>query len=281
MRIAFWSDAYEKSGARLNFAAISIASVIRYPYKIIVLENYLGKDNIGKTFFWNQMHDYIRYGLENFYEGSGIEGLLRKIYRGEIYPAILKGYLQEVIPKHLYYIPQNEVINSELFDYELYYNLHELFKIIEKNTDICFFNVRHKNHLSSNAILEEADLIVVNLYQNQDYLDNFFSNYPSLIQKSIFIIGNYSNKSLLSCKKISKLYEIPLEDIAPIPYNEDFHMACNFGGAREFIYSNYFCTKENPNYLFIQGIRRAAFILAKRAEEMFTLTKKEMEHCGS
>lgn len=280
MKIAFWSNAYEKSGAFLNFVAVSIASVMRYPYKITVLENYLGKENLGKAFFGNSKSFNMRDGLTNFYEGRGIEGLLRKIYRGDNYPGLLKNYWQEVIPKHLYYIPQNGVINSELFDYELYHNIYELIKIIEINTDLCFFNINQQNHLSSNAILQEADLIVVNLYQNPDYLKDFFLNHSSLIPKAIFIVGNYSPKSAMSCKRIARLYEIPLEHIAPIPYNEYFHLACNYGGAKEFINSNYFCSRENPNYLFIHGIRKAAFIISKKVEELFAQAKKEMEHCG-
>ena len=50
MKIAFWSNAYEKTGAFLNFAAVSIAGVMWYPYTITVFENYLSKCNLGKAF---------------------------------------------------------------------------------------------------------------------------------------------------------------------------------------------------------------------------------------
>lgn len=266
MNIAFWSNYYEKSGAFINFAAVSIASVIRYPYRVTVFENYLGKDNLGKAYFGSSMPVSHADRMMSFYEGKGIEGLLRRIYRGDKEPGQLKYYWRPVIPRHLYYIPQNGVINSELFDYELYYNLNDLIGIIRSNTELCFININRKNHLSSNAILQEADLVVVNLYQNPDCLKDFFLNYSALIPKSIFIIGNYSPKAVLSCRRISRLYDIPLEDIAPIPYNEDFHIACQFGSAKEFINNNYFCDKENPNYLFIQGIKKAAGIISQRVE---------------
>ncbi|NLO08277.1 MAG: hypothetical protein GX129_00175 [Clostridiales bacterium] len=281
MKVAFWSNEYEKSYAFLNFAAVSIASVMSNPYTVTVLENYLGRDNLGKAFFvdYDNIHAKSRVTTD-FYEGGGIEGLLRRIYRGDIYPGILRGYLSEVIAEHLYYIPQSGVINSELFDFELYNNLHELIKIIDKNTDICYINTRQQNHLSSKAILQEVDLIVINLIQEPDYLEDFFKNYYSLISKSIFIIGNYSPRSIMSCKRISKLYEIPLENISPIPYNEYFHVACSYGGAKEFFNSNYFCPRESPNYLFVHGVRRAANMILKRIEASILLAKEEMEHCG-
>ena len=50
MKIAFWSNGYMKRDALLNLQRISIASVMRYPYTITILENYLDKDNLGKAF---------------------------------------------------------------------------------------------------------------------------------------------------------------------------------------------------------------------------------------
>ncbi|TAH70336.1 MAG: hypothetical protein EWM47_05635 [Anaerolineaceae bacterium] len=279
MKVAFWSNEYEKSGAFLNFVAISIASVMCTPYTISILENYLGKDNLEKAFFDNFNNIHLGYGGVGFYEGGGIEGLLRRVYRGDKHPSLLRHYLKEVIPKHLYYVPQSGVINSKLFDYELHHNLKELFSIIERNTDLCYINTRQQNYLSSNEILHEADLIVINLYQNPEYLEEFFKNYSSLISKSLFIIGNYSPKAIMSCKRISRTYDIPLENFSPIPYNEYFDFACNYGEAKEFINRNYFCTRENSHYLFIHGVRKAAYMISKKIESIH-LGNEEMEHCG-
>ena len=78
MKIAFWSNAYEKTGAFLNFAAVSIAGVMWYPYTITVFENYLSKCNLGKLFGGHNLPDG-RGGTGSYYEGRGIEGLLRRI----------------------------------------------------------------------------------------------------------------------------------------------------------------------------------------------------------
>lgn len=280
MKVAFWSNEYEKSYTFLNFIAVSIASVMCSPYTVALMENYIGKENLSKAFFSSLDNLYTGYGSVGFYEGKGIEGLLRRIYRGERCPGLLRSYAREVIPRHLYYIPQGRVINSELFDYELHHNIKELFSIIEMNTDLCYINTSQQNHLSSKEILQNADLIVINLYQNPKYLDEFFKNYRSLISKSIFIVGGYSPKSVMSCKRISRLYKIPIEDISPIPYNDYFHVACNCGSAKEFINSNYFCSKDSSHYLFIQGVMRAAIIIARRIEKSILLKNKEMKKCG-
>lgn len=293
MKVAFWSNEFEKTYAFLNFVAISITCAMSSSNTITMFENYLGRDNFGKAYIPNYDNIHVRLGRSGLYhdkmhikpewtelyEGGGMEGLLRRFYRGEYSPDILRAYLKEVIPYHLYYIPQNRVINNELFDYELYNNLNELFKIIDISSDMCFIHTLQQNHLSSNAILQEADLIVINLLQNSEYLEYFFKNYYSLIPKSVFIIGNYSAKSILSCKRISKLYDIPLENISPIPYNEDFYVACNYMGAKEFINNNYYCPRDSAHYLFIYGIRRAAHMIAKKYSETLHLANREMESC--
>ena len=280
MKIAFWSNEYEKSCAYLNFAAVSIAGVMSHTYTITVLENYLDRNNLGKAFFAYNDSIHAKYEGTGFYEGGGIEGLLRRIYRGDIYPSLLRGYLKEVIPNHLYYIPQSGIINCELFDYEMYNNINELLYIIEKNSDVCYINTIQQNHLSSKAILQEADIIVINLYQNSDYLEEFFKNYYSLIPKSVFIVGNYSPKSIMSCRRISRTYNIPMEDISAIPYNEYFNVACSYGGAKEFLNSHYFSPKESPHYPFIRGVRRTAYMMSKKVEEIHNSRKEEMEHCS-
>lgn len=280
MKIAFWSNEYEKTGAFYNFVAVSIASVMSHPYTITVIENYLERDNLGRAFFHNCDTLDSGYGGTGFYEGGGIEGLLRRIYRGDNHQSLFRGYIKEVIPKHLYYVPQGGVINSELFDFELYHNLDRLLSIIEKNTDLCYINITQQNHLSSKAILQEADLIVINLFQNPEYLESFFKNYYSLIPKALFLIGNYSPKSIMSCKRIARLYDIPLEYILPIPFSEEFNTACKYGGAKEFLNCNYFCSKENPNFLFIHGVRKAAYIISRKIEESILLSKKEIDSCS-
>ena len=280
MNVAFWSNEHEKSGAFTNFVATAIASVIREPYTITILENYLARENISKAFFSHSNIKDISCGGTGFYEGSGIEGLLRRIYRGDNFPDLLSGYLKEVIPKHLYYIPQCGFINSEIYDYELYDNINELLSIIKRNTDLCYINLIQENHLSSNAILQHADIIVINLYQDTAYLQNFFKNYHSLKSKSLFVIGNYSPNSLMTCKRISALYDIPLNHISPIPFNKDYDLACKYGRAKEFINKYYYCSKNDPNYMFIQGVKRLAYIISKKREETIVFDKKELEYCG-
>jgi hypothetical protein len=275
LKIAFWSNAKKACGVSSNLAAISVATVTRYPYSAVTLENHLCQNNLGKAFLGTSQATMIYEVGANYYDGGGIEGLLRRIYRDDYDVDILKSYLKEVINQHLYYIPQSRVLHNDIFNYEFHHSNESLFELLNDFADISFIDTASHNNLSSNTILEEADLIVVNLCQNERILEDFFLNYQSLIEKSIFIIGNYSSHSMMSCKRISKIYDIPWENIVAIPTNEFFHNAFHHGRVVEFITGNYMCGRESPNYLFIQSVKKATHIIIKKAE--YRNKCKEME----
>jgi hypothetical protein len=277
VKIAFWSNANDMCGVSANLAAISVASVIRYPYTVLTMENYLSISNLGKAFFGRSYVNLLNDVGTNYYDGGGIEGLLRKILREDYYFDILQSFTKEVISKHLYYIPQSKVIHSKIFDYELNYCIHALLNMAEEFSDICFINAASQQNLSTKTILEESDLIVVNLCQKQSVLEDFFLNYSSLIPKSIFIISNYETHTQLNYKKIAYMYDIPMERITIIPNNDLYTNAYMNGNVVAFIKLNYECQKENSNYFFIQAIKKATYLIIKKTVE--AVKQKELDLC--
>ena len=278
MKVAFWSNASEMCRVSANLAAISVACAIRSSYSIISMENHLCNHNLGKAYKGGARVNLLDEVGNNYYDGSGFEGLLRKIYRGAIQPSLLKSYLMEIINMHLYYIPQSRIIHNEIFDYELGHCIEPLFHMIEANSDLCLIDTASNNNLSTKIILEEADLIVVNLCQKSSVVEDFFLNYSSLISKAVFIISHYNPHSLYNLKHISSLYNIPSEFIIPIPDNERYDSAYRNGCVHEFVSRNINCIKENPNFLFIQSIKKASHIVLKKVD--LIAKQKEIILCG-
>jgi len=279
VKVAFWSNA-RQCGVSSNLAAISVASVIRFPYKILAFENHLCPNNLGCAYLGRGKADMIAEVGTNYYEGGGSEGLIRRIYRSTKSNYYLEPYLNEVIDKHLYYMPQGHVIHSDLFDYEFNLSIEPFFNLVDKFSDITFIDTASSNSLSTKTIIEEADLIVVNLYQDKRILDDFFSGYSSYISKAIILISKYSSNSLLSIKRISKMYDFPMERILPIPYNEIYESLFTRGRVVDFISSHYNCPREDPNHFFIRSVKKAAYLIVKGAELIHKQNKKELQECG-
>ena len=278
MKIAFWSNANELCRVSANLAAVSVACAIRSSYSIISMENHLCNHNLGSAYNRGTRVSMLDEVGTNYYDGSGLEGLLRKIYRGEIRPGLLKSYLMEIIHKHLYYIAQSRSIHNEIFDYEFVHCTQSLFQMIEEYSDLCFIDTASNNNLSTKIILDEADLIVVNLCQKSSVLEDFFLNYSSLIPKAVFIISHYNHQSLYNLKYISGQYNISSELLIPIPDNERYDHAYYNGSVHEFISRNISCLNGNPNFMFIQAIKRASHLLLKRAE--LIAKQREITLCG-
>jgi len=278
LKIAFWSNSEEQCGVTANLAAISVASVTRYPYSIILLENKLCHNNLGRALFGNPYGCLSNDVGTNYYEGGGIEGLIRKMYRGDYRCGTLETYLKIILQEHLFYIPQSRIIHSDLFDYEFDRSIQQLFCMTEEYADICLIDTASHQNLSTKIILQESDLIVVNLSQKQSILEEFFLNYSSLVNKSVFLISNYQTRTLLDCKRIIKMYHIPSEHLIAIPSSELFYDAYRNGTVKEFIRNNYYCGKDNPNFRFIQAIKKATFTIIKKAE--FMVKQKELNRCG-
>lgn len=279
MKVAFWSSA-RQCGVTSNLAAISVASVIKFQHKILALENHLCPNNLGCAYLGRGKADMVAEVGSNYYEGGGSEGLIRRIYRSTNNYYNLEPYLNEIIDNHLYYMPQGQVIHSDLFDYELNQSIEPFFNLIDNFSDITFIDTASSNSLSSKTIIEEADLIVINLYQDKRILEDFFSGYSSHISKAIILISKYSSNSLLSIKRISKMYDFPIERILPIPYNEIFETAFTRGRIVEFICSHYDCRRDDPNYFFMQSLKKASYLIVKGAEFSHNQNHKELlESC--
>lgn len=279
MKIAFWSNA-RQCGVTSNLAAISVASVIRFPYRLITLENHLSPNNLGSAYLGKPRADMVRDVGTNYYEGGGSEGLIRKIYRGGYASNVLEHYIREIIYQHLYYTPQGQVIHSELFDYEFNHCIRLIFQLLDRSAEISLIDTAGSNILSTKTVLEEADLIVVNLCQDPVILKDFFLNYSSLLPKAMLLISKYSGHSRFSIKRISKMYPVSPERIFPIPYNEIFGDALHRGSVVEFIFHNYHCTKESPNRFFIQSVKRAAYGMIKETEHLQRMKTEELQQCG-
>jgi cellulose biosynthesis protein BcsQ len=278
VKVSFWSNANEMCTVSANLAAISVACAIRSSYSIISMENHLCNHNLGKAYNGGVRANILDDVGTNYYDGSGFEGLLRKIYRGDSRPGILKSYITEIINQHLYYIPQSRILHNEIFDYELDHCIEPLFQMIEENTDLCFIDTASHNNLSTKIILEESDLIVINLCQKSSVLEDFFLNYSSLLSKAVFIISHYKHHSLYTRRQISNQYNISPEIIIPFPDNERYENAYQNGYVHEFISRNINCDKENQNYLFAQAVRKASHIILRKMESL--AKQKEIFLCG-
>lgn len=259
MKIAFWSNAHGKNGVTSNLACMSVMEILEQNRKNILLENHFSINNLetvlNHTMSKNRLNEY------NFYNQKGIEHLMRKIHSGFSLENAVNNSVMTFMEDKMNYLPQNYLMNQEVFDYEFNQVMNPMFELLEQFCDTVYIDTAAGNTLSSKMILEEADLIVVNLSQNQYILEDFFEHYQSLTDKCVYLLGNYTPESKYTKVYIMKKYHIPRDRIAAIPYNVSFRDALNNGSLISFLNHNYPCERKNENYYFMRETRRAFLML--------------------
>jgi hypothetical protein len=267
LKIAFWGNGDYSSGVTSNLACISIASTFEYSYKAILIENHQQKNKLENVLMYN-----LRYRLRELQYQSrwrGMNHILNYYYMDilarenkECSTNVIKEASLEVLYNKLYYLPTDYVSNHYMYEYNLYATIKELLKELDDFADITYIDTSsHK--LSSKIILDEADLIVVNLIQNQSMINDFFENYSSIIHKCVFLVSNYHSGSIININQISKAYLVNPTHIVAIPYNMEYQLALNQGTVVEFLSRNYKCNRQNPNYQFVKQVKLAVKMINK------------------
>lgn len=295
MKIAFWSSAKGSNGVTSNLACVSIAMAFENSVKTILLENHYQKNTLADMLIHRQEKRKNRNTV-NVSRYKGLEHVINQLSRNrynryfnytdvdaEEKPdnehwvlrdsigthtyltlkedeKLIKEASFEILINSLYYIPIGNQINEFVFDYILNENILKILWASEIFAGYTFIDTSNINHMSSKIILDKADLVVVNLIQEEDLIDQFFRNYSSLLSKSIILLSEFNYNSLKS-DTLSGKYPIQTSKIISIPYNMEYNQAVQQGAIVEFMTRNYGCKKDNPNYEFIRAVKRAVFVI--------------------
>lgn len=267
MKVAFWSNGNQSSGVTSNLACISIVSAYQYSYKAIIFENHHQKNKLEDFLFYNR-DPRIRKLYYSSYT-KGIANLYKEHRNGEYrMPTFkdknIKDESLEILRDSLYYLPTDYYSNEFTYEFNLYQSIKVILDELEEFADITFIDTSN-NNLSSKVILEEADLIVVNLTQNLSLIEHFFENYSSILYKCVFLISSYHKQSNLNLKKISKLTLIDKSQMTAIPFNIEYQEALHNGTVVEFIARNYKCDRTNPNYVFVNQVKKAVHMIVNNS----------------
>lgn len=264
MKVAFWSNVRGKSCVTSNLACISIISALNHPGKrMIVFENHQNIMNLETTYMHEQteavVNEPVRYTV-----GAGT-GLRRVFQLVEEERAVSEdkflGCTRDFLGRQLVYVPAGNELNAEVFEYQMNRDCLRTLNFLERYAKVVIVDTSASPLESSRRILREADLVVVNLSQNERMLSHFFRNYSEIRKKAFYVIGNYEENSTLSRERIIKKYRLNAEKIGIIPHNIDFQDAISQGNLIPFLVNHFNCRKRNGNYAFMKA--------AKETEELF------------
>lgn len=256
MKVAFWSNVRGKSCVTSNLACISILSALNHPgRRMIVFENHQNIINLESTYAHvgagSVVNEPVRYFVE-----MGIGKVFQYVEEGgDIPEEKLLRCARDFLGRQLLYLPAGNAKNAEFFEYQMSRDCLQAMDFLEQYGKMVIVDTSAAPLESSRRILKEADLVVVNLSQNDHMLSHFFRNYTDIRKKAFYIIGNYEKSASLSKSEIAKKYFLEEEKIGYIPHNIFFQDAISSGNVIPFLVENYHnCRRRNANYSFISAV---------------------------
>ena len=239
MKIVFWSHLRHSGGVTTNLACMAAMSAIAGSGKSVLLENHYNANSLGSVLLPQEKHEQLRE-QKHYCNQCGMEYLLKKLYTGETSESLIHRASVPLLYSSIFYIPQSYIFNREIFEYEFELVRKRLFQCLESFSEFVFVDTEASGNLSSAAILEEADLIVVNLNQNLSSWKDFFGRYSALLNKAIFLIGKYRAEQEWTLVRLRREFHIRAENIGVVPYNVELEGAAMEGRLLQFVNRNYY-----------------------------------------
>ncbi len=187
MLVAFWSGWGNKDTAAV-LSLTAIAGCLCFPRRVLTLENYLNSNNLGFHLIgerYNEIKKRYSYNSPEYYAVG--DSFLQHIKR-ETGRSIRHNRCVEIIPDALYFLPLNQSIPRDVYEYGFEREWEELLEYGEEFYDLVYVNLEQNKNITTMRILERADMVVACLPSDCLMFEDFRKRYPSVLEKSMVVI---------------------------------------------------------------------------------------------
>lgn len=266
MKIVSWSP-FHGNGITINTALLAAYTAIKKEKSILALDSQLR---------YGRLQDILKKDSEN-----GINEIITFAMTKNLSPEKFKIYASSVVENRLYILgaPKNNYMGDQM---------HGCYDEILKKADTAFDHVFIDTNSGiyneiTNTVLEAADIIIVNLPQDDYILESFFGKEEGVWHKVldskyvVYVIGNFDKEfSHYPINKIKRRYKI--KNMYPIPRNKELHKAVNENSFITWFKSSYEADKKDYNIQLFNSLENIyGAILGKPENRGFlNFLKKEV-----
>ena len=221
VRIVFWGSERE-SYVTSNMLILAVYLACRRGYRIAILE--LAEEAHGvRTFFGRKRGTYAQ------------------------------NYIWTLIERQLYYIALDE------WEQSADERITDLLSNLESNMDMVFINLANRMDGEARRLMHNAHLTIVNLKQEQRAFDNYYALYANLASENfLLLMGNYYYDKGYDKEYMQAKYRIPEWQLAVIPNNPEFEMACAKKCVDRYIYKSGKAWRTERKNQFLKDVERSA-----------------------
>ncbi len=252
--IAFWGARPGQTGNSSNLVASAAMLSLDYVSKVLAGHTQYG-DSLVECAFRRQQRALD--GMSIGYSSSGIDSLERLARSGQLTAGTMKDYTLPIFSGSLDLLPGTNKPDSDLF-----VRMHEVAAPIcqaaRSAYDLTLLDAGSgSGHALNDAVIANADLVVVSLSQNMSLLRDFFENHPEHLQDKpyVLVIGQYDAGSRLTLTNIRRLFK-PDVPVFVLPHCSTYMDACNEQKVVEFFLKRKHIQRDQADCAFLQEVRK-------------------------
>lgn len=253
---AFWSYGQNRETAAI-MSMTAVISCFCFPCRIMTVENYLDKENLGYHLLgprYDSIKNYYAANTpERYMQGdSFLQHLKRETGKHIRYKRGL-----EIIPDSLYFMPMNQSIQRDVYEYGFEHEISELLEHCKDHYDFLFVNLEANKNISTKTILDIAEDVVVCMPASMDLLEEFCEQYRSLLYKVTFAFCGDNDTQFI--RRVRKRFGDRTVQGMMFSMTQAAKQAIEDGKVIEYLSLHFHDSKEQPEYPFVKKLKRFAF----------------------
>lgn len=248
MKLLFCSKYSGQVGTTSNLSAIATYTALNRHLKLFLMQAQYEKNYLDHAFLGERQKE-----LE--IQGNGIDSLVRIIKSEPITKEAIDSCSVNLYQNRLHLLPGTAQNNLAMYEAMICPMLIYCMNAIAANYDVTYVDLGLVTDWKCNPLLDQADVIVLNVCQNQSVIADSFGMDSKYREKIFYLIGNYDPVSKYNINYIQKKYKVPKRRIGMIPYNSMYRDAFSDGTVIKLMTQIYHSTKDEMNYYFVRGLR--------------------------
>lgn len=251
MQVSFWSS-YHQQGTTSNIIATGLYIALKYRLSILMTQNHFDRSVLESAFIDKS---YINHNLLDFSD-TGLDALIRFIKFNKIEKDDISSYTTTILKGRLDLLIGTRSSNWDIYQNNLNDTMQLIIQSANSYYDLVFIDTAPGQNNSSQTIIQNSDLVVINLSQNPNTIEYFLENYSEYKEKALFLIGKYDYNSRYNIKNLKRRFNI--NNILSIPYCIGFADACIESRIVDFFIRNIDIDKNDVYSNFFEGVESAA-----------------------
>ncbi|MBW4081304.1 hypothetical protein [Paenibacillus sp. S150] len=274
--IVFWSPVPGQTGNTTNLIAVTAMLSLEFSFRLLLVSHVQSRrvpleQGFIKRRTWEE---------QAFATDSGIDAVERLARNRKLSPEMIRDYTLPLLKDRLDLLT-GSMKPDKAFVPAMKEALPTVLETAKRYYDWTLLDAGSGTGSGwTQALLQQADIIVVSLNQNRSVLERFFQRPPQEGEgkRQLLALGQYDPHSASTAKNLVRRYK-GKGPFYPVSHNSGFMDAAQEGRAIDFLFRNRYVPRDHENAPFMRSVRALARVVSGQAgrDNPFFYGKEEKE----